>query len=121
MNVTELYLELIFANVKRGIRILSSCDAATLRAQVNSLFRDLNCRVIAFRKPFTEDLVFIGDDEYSRKRIVAILQSGAESLFVIGESRNSVGGAWSDSFFTMDSFEPVLEQSQMDRFIEYVI
>ena len=91
MNVTELYLELIFANVKRGIRIFSSCDAATLRAQVNSLFRDLNCRVIAFRKPFTEDLVFIGDDEYSRKRIVAILQSGAESLFVIGESRNSVG------------------------------
>lgn len=51
--------------------------------------------------------------------MVAILHSGAESLFVIGESRNSELGIWVDSFFTMDSFEPVLEQKKMDSFIEY--
>lgn len=119
MNYTELSLNLIFANVKRGITIRSSLDAVTLRSQVNSLFSDLNCRAIAFRKPFSEDLVFIGDDQYSQKEMVAILHSGAESLFVIGESRNSELGIWVDSFFTMDSFEPVLEQKKMDSFIEY--
>lgn len=119
MNYTELSLNLIFANVKRGITIRSSLDAFTLRSQVNSLFSDLSCRAIAFRKPFSEDLVFIGDDQYSQKEMVAILHSGAESLFVIGESRNSELGIWVDSFFTMDSFEPVLEQKKMDSFIEY--
>ena len=119
MNYTELSLNLIFANVKRGITIRSSLDAFTLRSQVNSLFSDLNCRAIAFRKPFSEDLVFIGDEKKNKKEIVAILHSGAESLFVIGESRNSERGTWIDSFFTMDSFEPVLEQKKMDSFIEY--
>lgn len=119
MNYTELSLNLIFANVKRGITIRSSLDAFTLRLQVNSLFSDLNCRAIAFRKPFSEDLVFFGDDQYSQKEIMAILHSGAESLFVIGESRNSERSTWVDSFFTMDSFEPVLEQKKMDSFFEY--
>lgn len=121
MSYTELSLNLIFANVKSGITIRSSLDSFSLRSQVNTLFSDLNCRAIAFRKPFSEDLVFIGDDQYSQKEIVAILHSGAESLFVIGESKNSKWSTWVDSFFTMDSFEPVLEQKNMDSFIEYEI
>lgn len=119
MDFSELYLNLIFNNVKRGITISPSLDPFSLRSQVNNLFSDLSCRAIAFRIPFSEDLVFIGDDPYSKKEIVKILNSGSESLFVIGESMSSIPILMVDSFFTMNTFEPVLEQEKMDSFIEY--